>query len=199
MTYDFGFRFVWIDSLCIWQDDTGDWRHEGSRMNFIYAGAVLTLAASRSASANKGLFVNDPSKCSREMQWTSQGPEQAWGIHARVSFEHGDLDSEDMILLQRAWVLQERLLSKRVVHFTSNEILWECWQGTTCECSLLFDMVGQRRSTLLFQEHIQDSAKLWYDLVQEYSKKQLSFQKDIYPALQGIAKRVKQVRRNGSN
>ena len=37
-------------------------------------------------------------------------------------------------ILSRAWVFQERLLSRRTLHFGSSEVLWECRSGCFCEC-----------------------------------------------------------------
>lgn len=36
-------------------------------------------------------------------------------------------------LAQRAWVLQEELLAKRVVHFTSTQVFFECRKFQACE------------------------------------------------------------------
>jgi len=41
-----GFSYIWIDSLCIIQDDVEDWRKEASRMSDVYGGSTLNLAAS---------------------------------------------------------------------------------------------------------------------------------------------------------
>jgi hypothetical protein len=46
-----------------------------------------------------------------------------------------DIEAPYYPLLELGWVLQERLLSARVVHFTTNELMWECREAITCECS----------------------------------------------------------------
>jgi len=51
--YRLGFIYIWIDSFCIVQDSAEDWRHEGGRMDSIYANASLTLAATKSADSTK--------------------------------------------------------------------------------------------------------------------------------------------------
>jgi hypothetical protein len=33
----------------------------------------------------------------------------------------------------RAWVSQERQLSRRIMHFTGRQLFWECYSGTACE------------------------------------------------------------------
>jgi hypothetical protein len=184
-TYYLGIGHIWIDSLCICQDDTEDWRQEGSKMDFIYSGARLTLAASRSTSAEEGLFVDNPSIASRKMQWASG--KATWDVFVRESFKHATFDSGDMPLMRRAWVYQERLLSKRVVHFTSTELLWECMNETRCECSSLPGLVPPFvQKAILSRLHID----YWHQMISEYSQKDLTYERDIFPALQGIAKRV---------
>lgn len=189
VTFRLNLRFIWVDSLCICQDDTEDWRREGSRMDTIYSDAHLTLAASVSGSANQGLFVNSPLKTSRVLQW--QHRFQAYDIHARAPFRHEQLDALGMPLLERAWVFQERLLSTRIAHFTSTELLWECFEESTCECSALPEFVtDSRRKDKQVLEDDMFAKATWHDLVQEYSTKQLTYAKDIFPALQGLVRRI---------
>jgi hypothetical protein len=43
-----GLRHVWIDSLCIVQDDIKDWQEQSAQMASIYAGSFITIAATSS-------------------------------------------------------------------------------------------------------------------------------------------------------
>jgi len=52
----FDFQFLWIDSLCILQDDIQDWRVQSALMAEIYRNAVVTIAGSASSGAYQGLF-----------------------------------------------------------------------------------------------------------------------------------------------
>ncbi|KAK8062928.1 hypothetical protein PG997_015025 [Apiospora hydei] len=51
-----GLRYMWIDALCIVQDDEEDWELEGSRMASIYSSALVTIAAASSSSSHDGIF-----------------------------------------------------------------------------------------------------------------------------------------------
>jgi hypothetical protein len=51
-----GLRYLWIDRLCIIQDDGEDWARESSQMFNIYEGAVLTISADGSTSVWDGIF-----------------------------------------------------------------------------------------------------------------------------------------------
>lgn len=55
-TRTLGFRYVWIDSLCIVQDDAKDWKIESSNMASVYNNGHLTLAGTHSANGHRGLF-----------------------------------------------------------------------------------------------------------------------------------------------
>jgi hypothetical protein len=58
-----GIRFLWIDSLCIIQDNQSDWQTQSERMGNIYSNATLTIAASVGEDSYSGLFVDrDPRK-----------------------------------------------------------------------------------------------------------------------------------------
>jgi hypothetical protein len=60
-TRKLGLKYLWIDSLCIIQDDEDDWRYEASLMANIYENAVLTLGATASASDVERLFTSSSS------------------------------------------------------------------------------------------------------------------------------------------
>jgi hypothetical protein len=53
-----GIEYLWIDSLCIRQDDPAEWEREATRMDQVYMGATLTVAASDGTSASSGFFAN---------------------------------------------------------------------------------------------------------------------------------------------
>ncbi|KAM6513776.1 hypothetical protein FALCPG4_014991 [Fusarium falciforme] len=56
LTRRLGFRYLWIDALCIVQDDTADWAAEAARMWEIYRDSALTIAADSSKSGNGGIY-----------------------------------------------------------------------------------------------------------------------------------------------
>jgi len=96
VTTKLGFHHLWIDSLCIIQNDVEDWKEEAPRMAVIYGNAVLTIAAMDAETSEGGLFA------------------QAMEKEKRGSLE------------LRAWVTQERMISPRSLVFTGDSIVWEC-------------------------------------------------------------------------
>jgi hypothetical protein len=56
VAYKLGIRYLWIDSLCIIQNDKHDWEIESSRMADVYSNAFFNLAATGSRDSSGGLF-----------------------------------------------------------------------------------------------------------------------------------------------
>lgn len=154
LTWKLGFRYVWIDSLCILQDSKEDWEYHASRMAQIYSNSQLTISASSGADGAHGCFssrLQEPyilqsfeSRPIRNPQlWR---PKQLEGkdrdgcvrnFEVRLKPPHGlyqDRRPREP-LLKRAWVFQEQILSPRIVHFASGELYFECTSHLTCECS----------------------------------------------------------------
>ena len=172
LTRRLGIKYIWIDSLCIVQDDMDDWEREAATMPRLYAAAYLTIAAAHGADGSAGVLYDDESARARLLQVDLQvrGDQTTPAtvvLTPRVlpresSDVHKFYGSEDEImnpslaergLLRRAWAFQERALSTRIVHFTHEELVWECSEGRTCECgtirgsSFLTSLVGSIRHT----------------------------------------------------
>jgi hypothetical protein len=188
ITFSLGLKYIWIDSLCIIQDDDADWRKEGSRMAFIYSQSYLTIAATKSSSSAGGCFsVSSPRYLgSRYDVKDSYG--DGYTIHAHPQLKH-DQDTE-FPLLRRGWVFQERLLSPRILHFGPEEMLWECMSYWTCECNFWVDYSIVRKSKEWWRKKGDSPAVRWQKIVEEYSSKLLTFEADIFPALQGVSKHL---------
>jgi hypothetical protein len=190
-----GFRYLWIDSLCIVQDSAADWRHEGSKMASIYRNASLTLAATSSSDSNGGLFVRTPTRYQfRKWSFTDAG-KNTYEIRSRSSLDHDKFISWELPLSSRAWAFQERLLAPRVLHFTNTELIWECLEQINCECSVIRMGWSPKNKTTLnpnlwADESLFDVDRQWRDVVFLYKAKNLTFDRDIFPALQGLAQMV---------
>ncbi|KAF1358180.1 HET-domain-containing protein, partial [Lizonia empirigonia] len=131
-----GIRYLWIDSLCIIQDDPLDWDRESAKMADIYANCVISIAAWTSAHADGGLFSNHNSLFRKiEFAHLTTADGERRPIYTRWHERHV-LDARPVFfpLSTRAWVLQERLMAPRTVYFLGSEVGWECRKETVCEC-----------------------------------------------------------------
>jgi hypothetical protein len=134
-TYQLGYLYLWIDSLCIIQDSAEDWRHEGSRMADIYKNATLTLAATKSSDSTEGCFATSLDRHLSQNWRFVDAENTVYEIHVSREVDHERFLKPELPLLKRAWVLQEQLLSPRTVHFTTQKLVWGCSTHVTCECS----------------------------------------------------------------
>lgn len=119
VTRRIGVEFLWIDSLCIIQDDQRDWEQESRRMDFVFSSAYCTIAATSAENCTKGFLERPSAKTC---------------IQSSELDEHFQHDVEQGILNQRGWVFQERALSRRTIHFTSTRTYWECGSVIRDEC-----------------------------------------------------------------
>ena len=135
MTQKLGLRYLWIDSICIIQDDRDDWERESKKMAQIYRNAVVTLSAARSFSTDDSLFP--PRRSWAEQLFPRDGSHDESFV---LSTRHWRLagftdDVENGALSKRGWTMQERLLSRRLLHFGKDQLHWECqstiWSEST--------------------------------------------------------------------
>ncbi|KAK4246548.1 heterokaryon incompatibility protein-domain-containing protein [Corynascus novoguineensis] len=134
MTKRLGIRFLWIDSFCIIQNDHDDWLAESQKMGEIYENAYLNIAATGANGGMSGflktrkedpVYVRVPSAAGqRKYDWSSTGVGQFYFTN------QADSDFDTFVtrakLNTRGWVLQERILSRRSVHFAADMWYWEC-------------------------------------------------------------------------
>jgi hypothetical protein len=106
----------------------------------------------------------------------------------------GDYVYDPFPLVRRAWVYQERLLSRRIVHFTPHALVWECTHCASCECGQL--KVGNANSEGLLCQlegypqnytDIKSNLRWWHSKIEVYSNLDLTYSSDKLPALSGIA------------
>jgi hypothetical protein len=133
-----GIQYLWIDALCIIQDDEADWQTQSAEMAAIYGNSKLTLAAVAAQDATQGCFLAD-THTAHTLAWPGTAQGGAYSVHVRRRYPHPiQWFEKDMTgltpLFDRAWFHQERFLSRRVVHFTAHELWWECSTIAICEC-----------------------------------------------------------------
>lgn len=132
----FGVNYIWIDRLCIFQDSPDDWQRESSTMQDVYRNALFSISALGAKDDQDGCFFErNPAKVAPtvvRLKLTEDGQERPFrfglekGWSWRLSF-----DSEPLV--QRSWVVQERLLAPRTLHFGSKQVFWECREASCCE------------------------------------------------------------------
>jgi hypothetical protein len=118
-------RYLWIDSLCILQNDQEDKKIEIPRMDVVYSSAYCVIAASRAADQRTGFLLK------RDPRLFIHFPET--DIYACEDIDDFRCHVLKSGLNSRAWVLQERALARRTVYFTEKQTYFECGEGIRCE------------------------------------------------------------------
>ncbi|KAJ3466643.1 hypothetical protein MRS44_004207 [Fusarium solani] len=200
--HELGIRCLWIDSLCIIQQDKDDWEKECSRMRDVYRNSYLTISVVRSRDSSEGCFSTRPSKYLSTKVGSINHQGQAHDIVARESVKHyeiagSDSQNSNFPLFSRAWTFQERLLPQRVVHYGETELIWECNTLCNCECAASREFLApwdwEKSPKVMFANmmsrprHGPELRRDWAALMRRFSLMQLSFDADRLPSLSGLA------------
>jgi hypothetical protein len=137
VTWKLGIPYLWIDSLCIIQDDQKDKEIEITMMRAIYENAALTISAASAERSTDGFLhtrletshpVSDYGRRSidyyRFIKLPYACPDGRIGC-ARLAEGYGFIKVDEPIS-SRAWTLQETMLSSRVLQYSWGHLVWRC-------------------------------------------------------------------------
>ncbi|KAH8880519.1 HET-domain-containing protein, partial [Thozetella sp. PMI_491] len=232
-------EYLWIDSLCIIQrgDKGQDWRREAARMGAVYKHGLVNIAATSVTDGedglHKGFFRSRASSlvlpnvitasCNYEKQTRRDGVigdlvNAAQKGSAELT-EYFVIPMSQMTgnivnapLNRRAWVMQERHMAPRVLHFADHQIIWECNETICSETYPKADPIELYRSSprsktflgriaadnlsspkplpACIQALPENPHHLWYELVSVYSRGGLTKTTDKLIALSGVAREI---------
>ncbi len=186
-------NYLWIDSLCILQDSAEDWQQEAPKMGEYYRNAYLTLSALDSPDANSGMLHQRKSAPTVHLDGN---------LYLRPATRSWQAVFKEAPLCSRAWGLQERLISTRVLHYGIDDVFWECLESSRRESSTVEHTTSSDSTEeqeffkrLLFPPNERPMSRQqclgkWYHIVRQYSELKLTCTSDKLPALSGIASRV---------
>jgi hypothetical protein len=185
-----GVRYLWIDSLCIVQDSPEDWQIESSKMNLVYKNSLCTIAASEAMEPHDGLFKTRDTISFTPFNMIFILEDRSESYYC--FYDQWPEVCEKKPLNQRGWVVQERLLSPRTIHFAT-PVFWECRELIACETypnGLDWRRMAATRkiwSTVLTKQ------ETWNVVVDTFSAKALTRSEDKLVAISGVAKALQPV------
>ena len=209
--------YLWIDSLCIVQDDLSDWEKESALIAGIYGGSFCNLAATSSSDPSEGLFrgqsdrsVADPRPVEITTRFDFFGEPLVRPEYKQIAVVWSSLwkeEIESQPLLKRAWVVQERALAPRTIHFARYQVFWECSMLAACEAfphgpvgrevrmQLPYPVQERQWYGLTKSKDVPVTVALssWREIVVFYSKCGLTVRTDKLTAISGLAKRMQPV------
>lgn len=207
-----GLKYLWIDSLCIIQDSAQDWQTESGKMADIYRNSFITITAISSPDSHGGCF--SPEVLS-DLCFRLEGRHIDTLIAAQYSEGDGVVSKlaafeKAYPVLTRAWIYQERMLSRRVLRCHHREFQFECREGNACECgngylpphivpntAASLELVQEKSEYAELEQSLgtnggsatdQTSQQHWQKPVMQYAKLRLTKESDRLPALSGCAK-----------
>lgn len=206
-TRELGFQYIWIDALCIIQDDVEDKNRELAVMGDIYKRSALTIAAAAGDHADKGLFVHrDPLSRRPCPIYEEGGPKHSNTLYAQLPTE----DIVETPLDSRGWVAQEDILATRTLKFCSDGLRWSCASYWMSESTPGLQIHPASRPHTTFREWIHQPDwkpnhhealdmdrhcyEDWYELVASYTDRSLTNVSDKLPAVAGLAQWMRKIK-----
>lgn len=161
----------------------------------VYGNSFLTIAASKARSCNSRLLKKrgEPEFKVTDGLVHARPPRHSNGYPGtRTGQEVPPLET-------RGWAFQEYLLSPRVLHFASDEMVWHCNKEPSCECRFESAMVSGKlsisthsraslRKIIESELSSREIDQVWHRCVEQYSQRQFTRQSDVLPALSGVAR-----------
>lgn len=216
-TRKLGYQYIWIDSLCIIQDDGDDWAKEAATMCDVYQSAVLTIAAAHAPGGDVGCFAERDGLL--QLPFYIELPRTAQDVSpTSINFTSygriGEAGGANPALFGRAWVLQEQILSPRMLMFDGGHLGWECLTMHGSENSLTSGTTRHSLYHKSMRTGVMDDDEYfdhpdatndegqnhtfwgllkhqyWCDLVMDYTHRGMTKSKDRLVALAGIAKAI---------
>ena len=171
------------------------WLSESSKMRQYYRDAYLTIAGLQSSDSHRGIFHTRKGVPAVQLASVPMAPD----LFFRACLPDAEAVFSNSVLNSRAWALQERLLSTRMLCYSDEEIFWECNHCSMRESSTMEQINGDKRASLRLSEggdfkrilrklsSNENSLGIWYRLVTQYTRRALTIQSDRLPAISGIA------------
>lgn len=186
---DFGKRFLWVDQLCIVQDDPASKSSQILAMDRIYKMADFTIVALSSTPGLPGVSCRPRDTGFDSWLGLWDGPLQR--CYGEASGPCVEWAVEQSRWNTRGWTFQERVLSRRLLFVDRQHAFFSCFQGAFWEHDLQASNTGNDpapfSTTLEKGIHVTEELFSQYaDLAIEYSRRQLSFRSDILNAFAGV-------------
>lgn len=218
VTEGLGLHFLWVDALCIVQDDAADVAREIGRMSDIFSEATVALLASRADRVYSG-FLGEraiaPKSPQIRLYPTVRLPYRCPGADGRlgsVTLIPLPISSPSEPIDRRAWTMQERLLAPRVLEYGTNQTRWNCQMSTSrggyVDGWTDRDGIDSRMKQFqplfvhsmtagliklpweILKHSGSFSLKHWHDLVIIYIQRKMSVPTDRLPAISGIVTKI---------
>jgi hypothetical protein len=198
-------KYLWIDSLCIIQNDARDWQIESSKMAEIFGNAYLTLIAATGSSCSDSFLSRSMSgpSCTVPLKINHglaiQGQFSLRYRRRRTSNRMSEITGGKWVT--RGWTFQEERLARRVLMFGENKFLFDCrtlersqdtdrYKSRPDWVASLIEGLGEDRRANLESTKTGRRWNDWQTLCSHYTYRELTFPEDKLPAISGMANKI---------
>lgn len=206
-----GQRYLWVDALCIIQDDEDDKAHQIRNMDLVYGLASFTIMAADGEGAEVRGGLAGVKSGTRNIVQDIQEVEP----NLTLAVSLGPQQRSRSKWNSRAWTFQEALLSRRMVIFFNGEMTWECREAVWTEdlhvspgaaigsfaaphySNSMTPLLEGRLAAIradssanvsTYTSMSSDNLTVYENAVREYTARVMTYQSDMLNAFAGLAK-----------
>ncbi|KAF5976502.1 ankyrin repeat domain-containing protein [Fusarium coicis] len=203
LTRMMGYRYLWVDAMCIIQGPSGDFHSESTRMGDYYSNAECCISASDATDSQQVFLTGRP---------LARFPMEDIAIkiarlgepgYSIFKSDHNKLGGRRRLLTspltKRGWCLQETALAKRILHWTFRGVFLECqsslflegkkdpWEFKGPQMEMSHELYLSPREVMVMPDEDILFSKGWCQLVTDFSKTKLTYETDRLYAIHGLA------------
>ncbi|KAF2654018.1 HET-domain-containing protein, partial [Lophiostoma macrostomum CBS 122681] len=188
VAWELGQKYLWVDSMCLIQDDEEDKAREMAQMPQIYNSAVVTILAASAERASDGFLHPRPEP--QVFQFSMQVGNEKAEVYGLEADDFGFPTPLD----RRGWCLQERVLSNRILVFDRRHIRFKCTcaraPGRVHTDGWTSQAEGRSDFDSLIISKKESLRDIWNPIVEDYSQRQFTIASDRVVAISGVAARL---------
>ncbi|KAK1240155.1 hypothetical protein MKX08_007597 [Trichoderma sp. CBMAI-0020] len=194
VTKALGLRYLWVDSLCIIQDDRNDWAIESSKMSDVYRNAYVTIIPFDSRSCDDG-FLSRPKAPTADLLVQSAICLSVKGAIRLEAREESAIGKMPVNFLNRSswrsrgWTFQEEQLSRRKLYFGRDRVIFACSKLVELETNARIE-AEPHGSTDPHHNLKLGGPEQWVGSVKEHGPNYLYSQHWDYPVMNGFSHRL---------